>query len=111
MRANLDLSNFCGYSVERISEEIRLAQRHINFLNWSAAQQAYLFFSANQDPEKPKSNISPADFLPFPSAAQEKSSRTVERLSEKTRRELQKCLDNEWLNRKLGLQLYSIMAS
>ena len=95
--------------MEYITDAIYLAKRRINTLNWSAAQTAFLFYCANQDPEKPGSRLDVVDFLPYPEAAKERTNKLSERLSKATKQELMQALNKDWLGPKLSLTLYSVM--
>jgi hypothetical protein len=91
-------------------KEIRYAQRKVNYNNWGAAQQSFLFYTANQDPEKPGKKLSPLDFLPFPDAMAEEGNKVHQKISVKTKAELDKLLASPGtLDTKMYLQIYSVL--
>lgn len=75
----------------------------------SAAQQAYLFYCANQDPEKPGATLDYVDFLPFPGATTEIRNRVRDKISDKTKRELSKISKAGIFNPRVELKLYDIL--
>jgi hypothetical protein len=110
VQAELDFRNFFGYPVSFIVKEIRHAQRKVNYLNWGGAQQSFLFYTANQDPEKPGKKLSPIDFLPFPDAMADEGNKVVNKLSSKTKAELDRIIHSPGtLNPQMHLQIYSVL--
>ena len=110
MEADIDFKNFFGYPVSFIVKEIRHGQRRVNFLNWGGAQQSFLFYTANQDPEKPGKKLSPIDFLPFPDAMEDQGNKVLNKISAKTRAELDKLISKPGtLNMQMHLQIYSVL--
>lgn len=91
-----------------IVEQIRAAQRRVNYENWSAAQNAYLLTLTNQDPEKPALDISPIQFLPFPDAMQEMENTLRGKVSHALIAELRRAYDNDWFGVRLATTLYSL---
>ncbi len=110
MQAELDFRNFFGYPVSFIVKEIRFAQRKVNYLNWGGAQQSFLFYTANQDPEKPGKKLSPIDFLPLPDSMADEGNKVINKLSNKTKAELDKLINSPGtLNMQMHLQIYSVL--
>ncbi len=93
--------------MEQITDAIWVGKRRINNYNWAGAQNAFLYYCANQDPEKPGTKLEVTDFLPYPEVMVDRSKRVLERLSKKTRRELTKAVSDDIFGPAMSLLLYS----